>query len=376
MRKNGVVARARTDGFKNTLAIVLLVMTACTYEKVWGVWGLTNCPTEMQRSDLRVRSSAMRAGLADEGKHLGKRLGHYAAMAAASYSYANQHRAFCVQPRNKEHRDDSKWVDFLYDNDWEEATSSIYRNWPYKACEEDNVGFYARAWRRTQGSRDEVVVSFRGTNSRRDWASGNLMWFRGKKNGNNQYTRARELIRHVIDHYDIDKKAETQSIELRTTGHSLGGGLAQHALYSEPTHVLQAYAFHPSPVTGYWFYPDKGKEERRDRRRESCSAAQGLEEEARIFRIYERGEILAYVRFPLKIVNPISRHISEIQTQFYGGHFLSRHSISKMAKKLISAETDGDGWLTTNPPDCESSFRERQSELYEMPNDKTPCPNR
>jgi pimeloyl-ACP methyl ester carboxylesterase len=56
----------------------------------------------------------------------------------------------------------------------------------------------------------------------------------------------------IIEHY----KAEAAQQGLKparfiTTGHSLGGGLAQHMLYSFPDHVEQAIVFDPSSVTAY-----------------------------------------------------------------------------------------------------------------------------
>ena len=352
---------------KRMLTIGFVVMIACTHENVWALKEI--CSQKIQRDEPRIRNSAMRAKLADRGAHLGRRLAPYAVMAAASYSYADQHFEGCRPTKYN----DRKWVVFLRERKWKEVTSSIYQDWPFKACEEHNVGFYARVWERKVDSRNryEVVASFRGTNSLRDWASGNLMWFRGRKSGQNQYTKARRFIREVIGYYE----ERNLSVDLRAAGHSLGGGLAQHALYSEPEHVLQAYAFHPSPVTGYWFYPDRG-EARQTRRQKSCAAAPKLAEEARIYRIYERGEILAYVRYPFKVLNPISRHISEIRTEFHGGHYISRHSIIDMANELISAESDDDGWLETDPEQCERSLREQQTQLYKMPNAKKPCPTR
>lgn len=76
-----------------------------------------------------------------------------------------------------------------------------------------------------------------------------------------------------------------KSARIVSTGHSLGGGLAQRFAYSlKPTagvpRLKEVYAFNPSPVSGK-------------------RGVDGFEEQARgltIYRIYNRGEILASLR--------------------------------------------------------------------------------
>ena len=83
---------------------------------------------------------------------------------------------------------------------------------------------------------------------------------------------------------------EGKPIRIITTGHSLGGGLAQHFAYAfkqpdSSTHgptVNEVFAYDPSPVTGWFSVKDPPR----------TYNATGLA----IHRIFEHGEILAYIR--------------------------------------------------------------------------------
>jgi pimeloyl-ACP methyl ester carboxylesterase len=92
-----------------------------------------------------------------------------------------------------------------------------------------------------------------------------------------------------------------------TTGHSLGGGLAQHVLYSYPTRIVQAFAFDPSSATGF-----VGQTVENQIAACSCdpSVADG---EPRIYRVYDAYEILSNLRIFHKIVFPPERHVQEVR---------------------------------------------------------------
>jgi surfactin synthase thioesterase subunit len=93
---------------------------------------------------------------------------------------------------------------------------------------------------------------------------------------------AEEYIRREQD----PQMAFLKSATLFSTGHSLGGGLAHEFAYSLPRadipRVSKVFAFDPSPVTGYY---SVGKSLRAEN-----------SENLLIDRIYERGEVLAYLR--------------------------------------------------------------------------------
>ena len=174
-------------------------------------------------------------------------------------------------------------------------------------------GLYLEVWRR-QIPTEMVVVSFKGTNflSRRDWRS-NLRWFlRHLPWFRDQYT----LLCNEFGAEFADWAARTCGANTRlcATGHSLGGGLAQQFAYALPLirtrdhgelRVSYVCAFDPSPVTG-WSSVEKDTRSRN---------AKGLE----IDRLFEHGEILAYLRLILSYALPPSAanpSIREIRVNF------------------------------------------------------------
>lgn len=149
-------------------------------------------------------------------------------------------------------------------------------------------GLKYEAW--YSAEKKQLIITFRGTGKRLgDWFS-NFRWV----------TR---VIPGVHDHYDlvreniegIIKRATAASGEIDTivaTGHSLGGGLAQHAAYSSPQ-ISVVYAFNPTPVTGY---TSVDTDDRSANSRDLFIA-----------RIFEHGEVLAYMRFGLRHFYKISK---------------------------------------------------------------------
>jgi pimeloyl-ACP methyl ester carboxylesterase len=123
-----------------------------------------------------------------------------------------------------------------------------------------------------------------------------------------------------------------------STGHSLGGGLAQQFAYSLPTgpgmqRVAQVYAFDPSPVTGFYSVDSRTRDINKN----------GL----LIDRIYERGEILAIARsltssiYPPSAKNPSVRAVR--YSLFYPANPISGHSMAELACKLQVAAGHGNG---------------------------------
>lgn len=170
---------------------------------------------------------------------------------------------------------------------------------------DETVNVRAQLWEYREGRApvSALAVVFRGTqvNHGQDWFA-NLRWFfRGR---DDHYTHTgQEIARDLQDHLQrgvLDGRI-ARDATLVTTGHSLGGGLAQHLAYAyrAPTSVTEALprvtavaVFNASPVTG-WSDVDKTLRQQN---------AAGL----LIERAFEYGEILSYLRTAFSVVLPPS----------------------------------------------------------------------
>ncbi|WP_305857335.1 hypothetical protein [Balneatrix alpica] len=152
-----------------------------------------------------------------------------------------------------------------------------------------------------EGARQRLILVFRGTNfdEKEDWRA-NLRWVaRFFSFQLDQYDEVRILVPKIVAEA---RQRYPQIDDAVALGHSLGGGLAHLAGYASH-YVTQVYAFDSSPVTG--FYDIDGGERRYN--------AQGM----KIYRIYEHGEVLAYLRLLMKGLYPISQdHPDIVQVRF------------------------------------------------------------
>lgn len=203
----------------------------------------------------------------------------------------------------------------------------------------------------------EIVVVFEGTNFFEipDWVS-NLRWFllRFVPNFEDQYTMtARQVaeefharIRSKPMDYVLDPNVDAlhhpggEVIRIVSTGHSLGAGLAQHFAYTfkqEPAsakgpRVSEVFAFDPSPVTGWTTAPDPPR----------THNANGL----RINRIFEHGEVLAYVRLFTSRLSAYTEHPSIWEYRYNfdpRANIIRNHSMRSLACGLYRAVHDEPG---------------------------------
>lgn len=148
-------------------------------------------------------------------------------------------------------------------------------------------GLEYHVWRhRSCGS---AVIAFRGTNANEigDWLT-NFRWFLGRRFFD-QYDQTQAAVPDIIKALYADGCTPRVIV---ATGHSLGGGLAQHAAYADKR-IAYVYAFDPSPVTAFFGIPFP----------ERSAATKDLG----IDRVYESGEILSLPRYLASGVFPSSQ---------------------------------------------------------------------
>jgi hypothetical protein len=178
-----------------------------------------------------------------------------------------------------------------------------------------------------------VAVAFGGTvsTSGKDWKS-NLRWFLPFHN--DEYTEIVKIFGPAFVSEFLRRAKGPGGGYLRnatifSTGHSLGGGLAQQFAYSMPVYdsvprVRHVYAFDPSPVTGFYSVDRKTRDLNKN----------GLS----IDRIYERGEVLAIVRSLTSFIAPPSAVDPRIRavrySLFHPTNPISGHSMFEFARKL------------------------------------------
>jgi len=188
-----------------------------------------------------------------------------------------------------------------------------------------------------------VAVAFGGTvlGNEKDWLS-DLRWF--IPDPNDEYT---QVVRIFVGPFCAEYRRRFPAARrpaLYSTGHSLGGGLAQQFAYGLPLEdgvprVAAVYAFDPSPVTGYFSVPRTLRDENK--------------RNLFIDRVYERGEILALVRSLLNLIyeppaqDPAIRSVR--YSLFYGWNPLADHSIVQLADKIDRAVAAHGGATPPSP---------------------------
>ena len=185
-------------------------------------------------------------------------------------------------------------------------------------------GLGVQIWARKGARCPEAIIAFRGTvgGNKGDWES-NFHWILRAFPIYDQYDQVRDYVGNFIGHIERDKCYREGQTEIIAVGHSLGGGLAQLAAYSD-SRIRRVYAFDPSMVTGFYSVDPPN----RDRN------VQGLG----IERVYEFGEVLAYGRLimlhyiPLSPCNP---RVVSVRFRVFQGAPIALHSLTDLDNGLL-----------------------------------------
>ena len=292
---------------------------------------VTDCPDGVLGKDTpRLRTSRYRVELADRSAAAARFL-PYALMSAHAYRDGET----CDAKGQQLTGDEAKAFETALQATAPGGWSRVAGFGPKDDCE-DERGMMLYVWQRPAGGwPEEVVVAFRGTHGWVDWRYGNLWWFTRFFEDDNQVSRARAAAGRVLAHFKAEaRKHGRPEPVFNSTGHSLGGGLAQHVLYAYPNEVRQAIVFHPSSVTGYVAVGAENQVA-------GCSCDK-VAPEGRFMRVYESYEILSVLRIFHKTFFPPERHVQEVRLPLKSGwNMLAGHNMGDFARGLKEWASEG-----------------------------------
>lgn len=265
---------------------------SCRFSRLLGVFAVglvTSCATQqpLPADYCAPLSQEVLGELDEKRREAAAKYGPYAVLSNNVYD-PNDHLEIWVNP-----------------DEWEPVCAAglhIRDSYGNPSCRVDSSsrGFQAKTYlRHTGGKLDhpvELVFVFRGTDQKRDWW-GNFYV------SDAQYADADAYVRAIIDKY----MAMYPQLAVTATGHSLGGGLAEHVAFCFDG--VTAVTFNPSPVS-HKDRCDRLKTLMEDERQK----AKGEIRDQKIHRISQSAEVLEAARkvydsaIPYKFKAPGSAH--------------------------------------------------------------------
>ncbi|TWB96145.1 lipase (class 3) [Bradyrhizobium macuxiense] len=219
------------------------------------------------------------------------------------------------------------------------------RGWGMSGGPAFQVWARARSAKVDGGACSEVSIAFRGTvgTSLGDWLSNADRFGSPYDDYYHQLRRNVDAIIKSIQNLDCYKRAAVKP-QIVSTGHSLGGGLAQLAALAtklKGPRISKVFAFDPSPVTGAHLVSQSLRE----------SNAAGLT----IDRIYQEGEVLSYVRTAVQqypsaksTCNPYVRTVKV--DALPPGSAIQLHGMTGMSTQLVRLSYNGETPLAYEAP--------------------------